>query len=614
MALPKLSPRGVAERSAPGKPAAAQTVSILERFPLDVQRAILDYVPRKDLPNLARVKAISFAARLHLYRTVQLRVAQHEGFVRDLDYFLKAGKENLAMVENISILNSTRRQCSRSIGHSWNRDGSWKEREEYMENVNEFNDKILIILRYSRNLQSVRWFHTFKMKQSTFSMIIALSTRTLTNIETHGLIIDDHPPSTPLSGLPDIPRLKISLHTAATTRHCGVLTPELTSIFTQQASNITHLVIGNESDIIRTANSWIATRNIPPDRTPIYQLLQPRGASIAEFRNVQKLGLIGLRVIPLLNPPDPVILRPALDLYRLHSLSLDSCVGIETLLGGLSRSARDSDRPYAQTRLKLKEFRVRAENPSQTIKTALERFLASFKGLKLLSVLLDGTDEMIDHATVMAAHGGTLKVLVWEGRRSLRSNHIDLEHSIDGTPAFLTLLSETCPNIEELSVVLNMRTLYLRNQGRLYCPCPYMMLQLPRLKTLHCRDFLVPNSRSLLPEYAIHANRMVATSFLDWGTHAHFGLSKLELLAVGPINFHDRWVQNHHSHDYSVHPERGPIFYDVRTMQDNLMDIAHCLNPLVKVRARTNDIVPNDVEEIKREYRHTRVFESYWLR
>ncbi|KAK2811817.1 hypothetical protein FQN50_001855 [Emmonsiellopsis sp. PD_5] len=614
MALTKSSRRGVAKHSTPGNLSTAQTLSILEGFPLDVLRAILDHVPRKDLPNLARVKALSFASRLHLYRTVQLRVAQHEGFVRDLVCFLKAGRENLAMVQNISILNSTRRQCALSPEHSWNRDGSWKERDEYMENVDEFNDMILVILRYSRNLQSVRWFHTFKMKQSTFCMVIASSTRTLTSIETPGLIIDDDPVSLPSLGLPDIPRLKISLHTLPTTGRYGSLTPELTSIFTQQASNITHLVVGNESDIIRTANSWIATRNTPPDRTPIYHLLQPQGTSVAEFRNVQKLDIIGLRLLPLPNPPDPVTLRPALDLYRLHSLSLESCVGIETFLGGLSRSAPDSDRPYAQTRLKLKEFRVRVENPDQDTRESLERFLASFKGLKLLSVLLDGTDEMIDHATIMAAHGGTLKVLVWEGRRNLRSNHIDLEHSFDGTPAFLTLLSETCPNIEELSVVLNMRTLYLRNQGRLYCPCPYMMLLLPRLKTLHCRDFLVPHSRSLLPEYAIHANRMVATSFLDWGTHAHFGLSELELLAVGPINFHDRWVQNHHSHDYTVHPERGPIFYDVRTMEDNLMGITHHLNPLVRVRAVVSDVVPNDVEEIKREYRHTRVFESYWLR
>ncbi|KLJ07448.1 hypothetical protein EMPG_17071 [Blastomyces silverae] len=600
-------------------PETTQVTSGLELLPVELQRAILERVPRRDLLNAARVKAISYAARLTLYTTVSLRLAQHERFVEDVNRFVSAGPQNMALVQNLSILNSKKRRALGSVygGNPYRfcRNGEWRRRVLFTKTSNHFNQAMRGLFASIPNLRTVRWFHLFKMDHETFASLFAMHADTLMGIETHALTGDEVPILPGSHRLDRFPRLRIALYASQTSGWDNTLNPSMIALLACLTRRLNHLVLGDER-LVLSVDGYPPIAPSPPfTQTSLYQVLRPLAGVPARFDNFSKLDIIGMDIT---SPPNQLVpLGPVFDLYNLNRLSLVSCVGTEGFLKALSRPAPHMMSPYVASRMRLKEFCIRYEGPTPELKAALEQFLTSFTGLELLSVLLDDEPEheMMDHTGIMLAHGPTLKVLVWDIRKRNRHERpFCLENPVRGRPAFLALLSETCPNLEELGVVLNMRLLYQRGQGicRIRSQRPFVMLRLPRLKTLHCREFFIQKGRLLSTAHVLNATKAIATSFLDWAYYSHGGSSPLELLAVGPLNFHDRWIQNHFSQDYTETPDAGPMFYDISTCPDNLMGIAHRLNPLLKVRQRNRDIELDDVEMVRQDYKHTRVFDSYW--
>ncbi|PGH06605.1 hypothetical protein GX51_02232 [Blastomyces parvus] len=602
-------------------PGTAQVTSKLGLLPVELQRAILERIPRRDVLNAARVKAISYAARLTLYTTVSLRLAQHEGFIEDVDRFVSAGLQNMALVQNISILNSKTRRAVSNIDNGapyrfW-RDGEWREGGLFTHNANLFNHLMRGLFASIPNLRTVRWFHLFKMDNETFASLFAMHVDRLMGIETYTVTGDEVPILPGRYSLDRFPRLRIALYAFKTSGVRKTLNPTITALLASLTRRLNHLVLGDERLVLSADMNAAIVSAAPYTQVSLYGVLLPLTGAPVRLDNLSKLDIIGMDIASpqiLLAP-----MRSVFDLYNLNRLSLISCVGTERLLKLLSKPAPHMMFPYVDSRMRLKEFCIRYEGPTLELKAALVQFLTSFTGLELLSVLLDDDPgiEVMDHTGIMFTHGPTLKVLVWEIRKRNRTERpFSLETPVGGRPAFLELLSETCPNLQELGVVLNMRLLYQRGQGigRISSRRPFAMLRLPHLKTLHCRDVFIHKGRLLSTAHVLNATKAIATSFLDWAYYFHDASSPLELLAVGPLSFHDRWILNHYSQDYTTTPDAGPIFYDVSTCPDNLMGIAHRLNPLLKVRQPYRTIELDDVEMVRQDYKHTRVFDSYWLR
>lgn len=112
---------------------------------------------------------------------------------------------------------------------------------------------------------------------------------------------------------------------------------------------------------------------------------------------------------------------------------------------------------------RLKEFVFRYEAPIDQLKTQLHRFLSSFSGLKLLSVLLEWTYDIPDPSCFLNTHAQTLEVLVYEARACPRmtfeqdtSVPIGLSMgSLGGLYSPLYTILTSCPTLQELSVPMS---------------------------------------------------------------------------------------------------------------------------------------------------------------
>jgi hypothetical protein len=237
------------------------------------------------------------------------------------------------------------------------------------------------------------------------------------------------------------------------------------------------------------------------------------------FLQLRKLELVGLNVPPV-TPPWRPSLREMVNWCALTRLVLDSCHGSEKLLDELSKADN------AGRFMGLTEFGFRYESPRPSMAPAIEKFLCSFSGLKILSVQLDGFTDMPDHEKVFSKHGNTLKVLVWEGRRWLAGTG-DLTM---GSPSFLQSLEAHCFNLEELSIALDVKVSHTSlcrwmsiNNGE-----PFSALRLAKLTTLHIRRLPVQDRNSVDPLF-------VAAKFLDWGNRNRTAYPNIKLIAIGPL-------------------------------------------------------------------------------
>ena len=234
---------------------------------------------------------------------------------------------------------------------------------------------------------------------------------------------------------------------------------------------------------------------------------------------------------------------------KLTRLSLESCSGsvafLEVLAGGFFYAQNPTDASQEPRFVpQLTEFLFRCEAPTNALKETLIRFLASFRGLKTLSLLFENAALLEGASTMIAEHGSTLTKLVLEARIQPREQ-LSLDTSRPfGVGGFSEELWEQsindicrlCPNLVELGTGFPWgdETVRLRKT---------MLPTLKALKTIHIRNFPESQVLSQLGDYTI---KEYATKFIEWVFPPSKGGSKpgLETLAIGPTLYESRWKSN----------------------------------------------------------------------
>ncbi|RMZ78372.1 hypothetical protein DV738_g3922, partial [Chaetothyriales sp. CBS 135597] len=265
---------------------------------------------------------------------------------------------------------------------------------------------------------------------------------------------------------------------------------------------------------------------------------------LQELPQLQELDLCGLDLRPLV----PTTVDQGLEFYKLTRLSLESCPGTAVFLGALADAFSISEGIDPLSELppapQLQHFLLRNEMPTAPLKEALSLFLASFKGLRTLSLLLENASLLDGASSLIAEHGLTLTTLVLESRIQPRES-LALDTSrpfgMDGFSEELwdRLISDTCrlcPNLTELGTGFpwSEETIRLRKS-----PLP----TLKHLKTIHVRNFPESQVLSQLGDYSI---KEYATKFLEWVYPPSRGGTqpRIETIAIGPTLYESRWNSN----------------------------------------------------------------------
>jgi hypothetical protein len=301
----------------------------------------------------------------------------------------------------------------------------------------------------------------------------------------------------------------------------------------------------------------------------------------------------------------PSTVEEALPLCRLRRVSMESCSGtaefLEAMAGVFFYAQNPADAETSRVQPLLTEFLLRCEAPSNAIRECLTRFLASFGGLKLLSLLFENAAFLESVASLIADHGPTLRTLVLESRIQPRSS---LSHDTSrpfGVGGFSEELWEQsvndvcrlCPNLEELGIGFPWgdETVRLRRT---------LLPTLKNLRTIHVRNFPVSQVLSQLGDYTI---KEYASKFIEWVFPPSKGGAKprLEVLAIGPTLYESRYASN----------------TTRRQVPEYLRSHYFCLDfgqtRFGRWSAMVTPISERYVEEIREEKPLGGVFEQVWL-
>ena len=378
-------------------------------------------------------------------------------------------------------------------------------------------------------------------------------------------------------------------------------------IFTNR-NTLQELVLGQESFVAQAykADHNYTTRTASWNLNEAFvRLLRPS----LKIPNLTKLDLIqaDVRFVHLISCKT---LSDFLNFSGLRRLSLDSCYGVEDLLRNLSLGMKGA--------IFLKEFRFRHEAPDEGMLSSLEQFLCMFSGLELLSILIDNTDDMPNHVSILQAHGSTLQALVWEGRcRRPPRNSVSLEIQTDNRPSFLECLPKYCLDLKELSIPLDVNVAYATAPAsrRVEKGLAFKVLELPHLKTLHIRTAAAMNRSTVDQRLVLHSNKTAVTKFLDYATHYRRTYPILKLVAVGPLTYEDRWVLDRPTRMRTVYGPARPFFFDVEANKNWHGEYEHMLQPIGSFQYRlVTPFISATVETIQASYFHTQVFDSFWLK
>jgi hypothetical protein len=264
--------------------------------------------------------------------------------------------------------------------------------------------------------------------------------------------------------------------------------------------------------------------------------------SLDNMPQLRDLSLCGLDVSQL----RPTSIPQALYFCQLEKLTLESCTNsagfLESMAGTFHWTSTSPDAPQ-NPRLapNLKHFLFRHEEPNTALKDALVRFLASFAGLRTLSLLFENGSVLERPSTFIAEHGPTLETLVFESRIQPRE-HLSMDTSRPfGVGGYSHEIWETsindiarlCPNLIELGTGFpwNDELVRLRKTA---------LPTLQHLKTIHIRNFPENQVLSQLGDYTV---KEYATKFIEWVYPALSGGSRPPLtnLAIGPTIYESRW-------------------------------------------------------------------------
>lgn len=260
---------------------------------------------------------------------------------------------------------------------------------------------------------------------------------------------------------------------------------------------------------------------------------------LSQIQNLRHLCFTGLDVSPLV----PLNIDEALFFTNLEELVLESCLSSEAFLSAIASTfafAQSDAASEPKPIPKLRKFLFRHEASTATLKEALVRFLNSFSGLHVLSLLFENGSMSERLASFVPNHGQTLEALVLESRIQPRESlRLDTSRPF-GMGGYTQQLWEECmndicrlcPNIKELSIGFPWNDEMVRLR-------PSLLPSL-QLKTMHIRNFPESQQLAQMGDYSIKEH---ALKFLDWTYGNVQGGSKpqLETLSIGPVIYESRF-------------------------------------------------------------------------
>ena len=341
----------------------------------------------------------------------------------------------------------------------------------------------------------------------------------------------------------ELPDPYVQLPSALTTLECRAIGSgeTLARLLRANQNGLQKLRLGQEKEL---AEKYRQTRvNF------LEQIVQPLGTfrDVIQLRSLPNLRELDLCAVDL-GVFTPADIEQGLDFCRLTRLSLESCSGsaafLEAVAGAFFHGQTPTNITVPRTVPQLKEFLFRCEAPTNILKESLIRFLASFRGLRVLSLLFENAALLEGVTSMIAEHGPTLATLVLESRIQPRESlNLDTSRPF-GVGGFSEELWEQsindicrlCPNLVELGTGFPWgdETVRLRKT---------MLPTLKHLKTVHIRNFPSSQVLSQLGDYTI---KEYATKFVEWVFPPSRGGDRpgLETLAIGPTLYESRWRSN----------------------------------------------------------------------
>jgi hypothetical protein len=299
------------------------------------------------------------------------------------------------------------------------------------------------------------------------------------------------------------------------------------------------LTLGQESGLVqryqRTRTSGFL-QQLPHPSHAFTTILE-----LHNFPRIRSLNLSGINLVPLI----PSNFERALPFCDLTRLSIESCHGSDAFLETLSHTfdfvQNSPDAPHPRLTPQLKDFLLRNESPTGSLREKLTAFLAAFSGLRSLTLLFENASLLERPSNLIGSHGPTLETLVLEVRVQPRlSLSLDTSRPL-GAGGFssdlwtesITDICSLCPNLVELGIGFPWNDEFVRVRKT---PLP----TLKRLKTVHIRNFPESQVLSQLGDYTIKEH---ATKFVEWVFPIPHGADRptLETLAIGPTIYEGRW-------------------------------------------------------------------------
>lgn len=301
------------------------------------------------------------------------------------------------------------------------------------------------------------------------------------------------------------------------------------------------LSLGQERHLVE---QYRRTRTGFLDQVPQPSESFKRTVQLHSFPSLRQLGLCGLDVTYLV----PALFEEAMPFLKLTRLSLESCAGstalLESLAGTFGFVQNAHEAPLPRMVPQLTHFLFRSEAPTTALKESMIRFLASFRGLRTLSLLFENAAISDSASMMIAEHGPTLETLVLESRIQPRENlALDTSrpfgvggYSSDLWEESISDICRLCPNLVELGTGFPWNDEIVRLQKT---PLP----TLRKLRTIHIRNFPESHVLSQLGDYTIKEH---AAKFIEWVFPALVGADRpnLETLAIGPTLYESRWKPN----------------------------------------------------------------------
>ena len=281
-----------------------------------------------------------------------------------------------------------------------------------------------------------------------------------------------------------------------------------------------------------------------------------------------------------------------IDIGQLQSLTLESCKVQGGWFDSLIACAR------AKGPLRLQVFALREERIKSAFPHKLDTFFGLFRGLKKVSLLLQGEDTRLPVKELISNHGETLKSLLIDQRRSARDSFGLTTHIRDPEDyeeeSLLSLIGKGCPKLEQLGLSNSDPNDRWRHDQSL-------RTQFKNLRSMNLRVLPEQTSDVLSHRDCDDAHEKIAAHLIR--LYHHF-MPNLTLIGTGALTYQDIWLgRMNHKDNTNLERYLCPRYFYVQ----RLTNIRGEQQPvLTKIAQGT----PTGIDEYSS---HTDIFRPYWI-